>query len=148
MALKIAEFNSSVLLELFLNGAVIGGRQLANSEGKIHGLNALTLIIGSETVTFSDPDGVGYPLIGATRSIKKEIEDATTGVDVAFIEGRLVLKKATGVTVKKEGTSNPAFGFSTAKDNVGTVYAGPGGTAPMCHTIGADLDSYIALLEV
>ena len=148
MALKIVEFNSAVLLELFLNGAVIGGRQLSSSEGKIHGLDTLTLIIGAETVTFSDADGSGYPLIGSTKSVKKAIEDATTGVDVSFVDGRLVLKKATGVTVKKEGTANPAFGFSQAKDNVGTVYAGPGGSAPMCHAISAHTDTYFALLEV
>ena len=148
MALKIAEFNSAVKLELFLNGAVIGGTQLTNPGGRVHGLDGLTLIIGAETVTFSDPNGEGYKLIDSTKSIKKAIEAATTNITVGFIDGQLLLQKVGGLTVKSTGTANRIFGFSNSSDVVGTAYAGPGGTPPMCHTIGADLDSYIALLEV
>jgi hypothetical protein len=67
-------------LEFILNGGVVGGKQLANSSGVVLGLHGLTLIINTATVTFSDPTGVGYKLNDATKSIKKEIEDATTGV--------------------------------------------------------------------
>lgn len=148
MALKIVEFNSSVKLELFLNGAVIGGTQLVNSDGRVYGLNGLTLIIGTETVTFTDAAGEGYKLIDSVKSIKKEIEDATTGVTAGFIDGQLLLQKTGGLTVKKDGTANAVFGFSKLSDVVGVAYAGPGGSAPKCHSIGADLDSYTALLEV
>ena len=148
MALKVAEFNSSVLLELFLNGAVVGGKPIANLAGVIRGLDGLTLIIDTDTVTFTDTLDEGYKLIDSTKSIKQEIEDAATGVEVSFVNGIMVLKKTGGLTVSKSGTANAIFGFSKATDVVGVAYAGPSGTAPKCWSIGTDEgEGFLAFLE-
>jgi hypothetical protein len=150
MSQKFIEVGSLQTLELILAGGVLGGKNLSPAAGKVLGLHGLTLIIGIQTVTFSDADGSGYPLVGTTKSIKKEIEDATTGVTATFSEGRLVLSKAGGVTVDKDGTANAAFGFSKAVDLVGTVYDVPGGTAPRVIAVsaGARMDSYFAHVEL
>lgn len=151
MANKFIAASTLRELEFILNGGVIGGKQLASPEGVVHGLNGLTLIINTTTVTFTDTTGAGYKLNDAVKSIKQEIEDAVAGVTVEFLEGgRLGLKHATGVTLDKDGTANALFGFGKTTDIVGTVYAPPDGTAPRVLGTGASPrgDNYYAHCEV
>lgn len=136
-------------LAILLNGGVIGSRPLNKAAGRVQGLDGLTLIINTTTVTFSDSDGVGLILVG-TDSIKAVIEDAVTGVTVSYMEGKLVLAHATGVTVAKTGTANSVFGFDTDAATVGTVYGGYDATeAPRVINVsaGARMDSFFAYVE-
>ena len=138
-------------LKHILNGGVIGGKQVSNPEGLVHGLHGLVFKINTFTVTFADAAGVGYKLVDATRSIKQEIEDVVTGSTVSFIDGRLAIALPAGITVKKTaGTANNAFGFSSATDQVGVVYNFPAGAAPRVLSIGSSPrgDNYFAHVEV
>ena len=150
MAQKFIEVGSLLDLEFILAGGVMGGRDMSNPEGLVHGLHGLTLIIGIQTVTFTDATGAGYPLIGTTKSIKKAIEDATTGVTATWRGGKLALSHASGVTVDKDGTANAAFGFGKSADKVGVVYGVPSAGAPRVIAVsaGARMDSYFAHVEV
>lgn len=149
MAHSFIEASSLQTLKMLLNGGVQGGAQLSSSDGKVDGLHNLTLIINTTTVTFSDANGAGLPLVG-TGSIKGVIELAVAGVTVTYDAGRLVLHHATGVTVDKTGTANSRFGFTKVANTVGIVYGMPGDAAPSVVSIGGGvrMDSYFAHVEV
>ncbi len=149
MAFKTFSFGSTAALDRFLNGATIGGANLLKyknyAQGRIQGLDGLTLDIDGSTVTFVDTPAVGLTF----AEIKAAIEAATTDVDVSWEDGALVLFKVGGLVVAETGTANPIFGFSSATPTSGTVYAGPEGAAPRWVTIngGPRMDSYFCVTE-
>jgi len=132
-----------------LNGGVVGGKSITRSQGKLQGLHGLTLIINTSTVSFSDANGAGIPLLG-TGSIKALIEAAVAGVQVAYSDEKLVLTHASGVTVDKDGTANTLFGFDDSADTVGVLYAALDGAVPRVLNVsaGARMDSFFAYVEV
>ena len=146
MSYKTLNFSTTALMDMTLNGLVIGGKAPAPSGGKVLGLNGLTLIIGIETTTFSDVTEGGLTL----PQIKTAIESATTGITVSWESGRLVLSHATAISVKKTGTANSFFGFPTNVDVDAAPINPPDGGAPRIISIGSSprMDSYFVVVEV
>jgi hypothetical protein len=145
MAQRFIEASTLQSLEFILNGGVVGGVNVVNISGRMMDLHGKTLIVNSVTVTFSDPTGQGLTY----QQVKLAIEAVVAGTTVSFVDGRLAIRHATGVTVGGLGTANAVFGFPKV-DTVGVVYAPPDGTAPRVLSIGAGAkgDSYYAHLEV
>lgn len=135
METRTLHFSSSVLMDFTLNGGVIGGANVLAGGGRVHGAHGSNLIINEEEVVFSDANGTGLTPL----QVRDQIQAATSAT-VCWIEGRLGIAHADGVTISEAGTANALLGFSSVKPTVGTAYSGPGGTAPTVLSIGGSPD--------
>lgn len=131
----IRSFPGLTELNTFLQGGVIGGNapplqnaQLVGGGARlaVFGLHGLTLEFLSptvQTVTFSDPSGLGL----SYNEILQQIRSAFGGpgvVSPSFFSKRLLLIESfpsLGVTLDSSGTANSIFGFSTSNDTSGAV---------------------------
>lgn len=151
MALKTYEFDNVKDMERFLQGWISGGKNVVNGSGRIMGLHNKTLIFTTPagTVTFSDASGDGLTL----KEVSDQITAAIASLSVSWKDGWISIHKtdmSDGVTLSKNGTANTAFGFSTAKDNVGLIYNGPTGATPRLveSNVKARRDGYYVIVEV
>lgn len=137
-------------LRAILNGGVMGSNDLTASKnyqrGKLFGLHGLTLLIGSDTVTFSDSTNAGLTL----AEVKAAIEAGASGVVAVFEERRLALLASAAITVGEVGTANPVFGFNTTSDTVGTLFGFFDDAAPRVLEVGAGAraDGFYAYVEM
>lgn len=145
MAQQFIETVTLEQLAFIINGGVMGGVPVVSVGGKMMDLHGLTLIVNTVTVTFSDPTGQGLTY----AQVKSAIETAVSGSTVKFLDGRLAISHASGVTVGATGTANARFGFSN-KNVSGVVYNPPDGAIPRVINVGGGArgDSYYAHVEV
>lgn len=124
---KVFKFSTIEELQHFMNGAVIGSKDLGQG---VSGLIGKTLIVNGTTVTFvatANPDTNFFYF----KDIHTQIQAAVATVTARSIRGKLVLIVTTasgGVTITSTGTANDALGFSTVANTVGKVYTPPGVT--------------------
>jgi len=139
---KVNKFRELDELNMFLNGAVVGGdvsyfaQTIAQGGGgqrdipPLVGLTFKTKAPGpAGTCTFIAGANPGGKLL--FKEIKSQIEGAIAGVKVRQFEGHLVIVEsspANGITIDKTGTANAVLGFDTGNDTIGKVYGTPYGT--------------------
>jgi hypothetical protein len=127
-ALYARKFGTLEAVNTFLRGGIKGGAELSPT---VFGLHGKTLVFNapSGTVTFADATGAGLTL----DAIATQIKAAIATLAVRFDSRHVVLEYATpgtAVNLDNTGTANAAFGFDTAADTVGKVFAPYTGSAP------------------
>ena len=138
-ALYTRKFGSLEEVNTFLRGGIKGGAQLALQPSgpvgaqtlAVFGLHGKTLVFNapSGTITFADATGIGLTLVDIAAQIKAGL----AALAIRFDNRHLMLEYATpgtAVNLDLTGTANPIFGFDTAADTAGVVYAPYTGTAP------------------
>lgn len=122
---KVYKFENINLMQAFLNGAVIGGKDIRDG---VYGLVGKKLNVKGTLYTFTaGVAGAQGPL--TTKEIKTQLEAGVAGITVSFYEGRTVIVETTptsGVTVTgpNDGTDARALlGFEqTAGTTTGKLY--------------------------
>lgn len=138
--------------QLFLQGAVRGGRNLAQG---VVGLTGLTITFAnpsfSHTFVQTTNDNPDLFLIG---DIKTQLETASTNALVVLQRaGYLILIEAVPSTGVSLAVASPAesaralLGFSAEAETSGVVFAAPDGTAPRLITAGADGGAWNVVTE-
>lgn len=133
---RIYKFEDTQLVQDFLNGAVMGGKDL---NGGVYGLVGKKVTIEGTLVTFAAVGGQDFFL---PKDIKAQIEGAVATVKVKFHKGRLVIYESTttnGITVTGPNDATDArdaLGLEKgAVTTTGKYFVPAGGTptAP-CYT--------------
>lgn len=157
MPLVTHTFSNAFDLGLFLRGGIKSGPPPKRTQGKVFGLNGLTLVFiqpSASTVTFADASGSGLDL----NAILTQIRAAVVLLEPKFKDGALVLVEiapANGVSLNLEtSTALTAFGWSgeqlagTTHTNV--EYNPPDGAAPrfVDFSTTPSSDGYALIVEV
>lgn len=159
MALRTREFNTLKEAELFFQGAIRGGKQIANASGLVYNLHDKTLIFtspASVTVTFDEDtgdansNGLGNGL--TPQQIRNQIVAAVAALSPFFLDKVLNLVETTptsGVAITEAGTANKLLGFSGATATTGTIINPPGGGAPALVSLQpkSNFDGYYAVIN-
>jgi len=121
---RIHKFNDIVEMELFLNGAIIGGDVSKGVE--VVGKQLHFIAPGPVgNVTFTTGTDPHNPYLLRLKDLKAQIEAQAAGITVTSKDGRLVLKgSASGVVLHplNAADANNLLGFDTDYDVVGKVY--------------------------
>jgi len=145
-------------LEHALNGGIIGGKQVVDGYGLVHGLHGKTLIFTTPlgTTTFDDPTGAGLTYQQIDDQIKATGDPGPfplAGLLAKVVDRSLwivELVPTNGIVMTGAGTANPIFGFGSATVT-GVVYAAPDGSAPKLLSDNAHgkptADGYYILVE-
>lgn len=157
-ALYARKFGTLEEVNTFLRGGIKGGAQLSLQPAgpvgaqtlAVLGLHGKTLVFNAPagTVTFADATGAGLTL----DAIAAQIKAALATLAVRFDNRHLVLEYATpgtAVNLDLTGTANAAFGFDTAADTVGKVFAPYTGAAPRLISLQpwGQMDGAVAVTE-
>ena len=150
MALQLRKYSNLKLVELILQGGIIGGADIVREASKtatlvgsspqvtaqsglfLHG-KTLVFNAPSATVTFAaTPANVQVPMTLPT-AIAQIHTQTSNAVKVQLIDGKLAIvdsDASAAVDLDETGTANSIFGFDSTGDTVGTLYNAPGGGAP------------------
>lgn len=157
-ALYARKFGTLEEVNTFLRGGIKGGAPLTLQPSgpvgaqtlAVFGLHGKTLVFNAPagTVTFADATSSGLTL----DAIALQIKTAIAALAVRFDSRRVVLEYATpgtAVNLDNTGTANALFGFDTAADTVGKVFAPYTGSAPRLLSLQpwGQMDGVVAVTE-
>ena len=156
MAQYIREVNGRISVEFFLNGAIVGGRDMRKGDLFIHGLTLVFTGAVAATVTFDAGVGATAQTPMKLKTVMEQIATQTTNGIAGSIglDGRATFVDAgvptTAVGLDSASTALSAFGFKASTTIVGTFYNPVDGAAPRLLSISTstiNANQYLLLVE-
>jgi len=149
--LRVRKFSTIDELELFLQGAVLGSKQVP---ALYYGIVGKTLIFSqptAATVTFTTVSNSIDPSALSFAEVKAQLEAGIADLTVRQIKGTLALVETTptvgkGVNITG-GTGRNELGLSESAAHVGKVYSSDGATVPYFVQAYATDNSHVLVTQ-